>query len=347
MAWRSDPVTPRGRGRGRAPTPSPGVARHRAPPTTPSSSPSRRIDLVASVSRSGGIQRDGDDLKDPQVQDEYREYIQGKLDVFWKRHPRRTNETDEETRQRVDAQENVLILFRKLREGIIASKRTDVFSDDVYATSLYLSVLFDSPRHISGIVPVVLSYLCMRTVSSSPTLALTCLLQHLLASYPSQTSFHTSLASLPIVCFPLDSPERRWVVELARCLRAGNYVQVERLTRTGAPSTGDNNKLARKAIHHLVDSLRAKTRETAWRVIRTAYREVTLSLAGEIDTRTWLLRSLLLTEESDGDDPDIDDALERLHFDSQLDRWLEEQCAKGCVVKKEGIKWTLCRPGPR
>ena len=64
---------------------------------------------------------------------------------MFSRYPRRANESEIETRQRVDAQENVLILFRevfelpiglsliqtsqgKLREGISSSRRSDVFA---------------------------------------------------------------------------------------------------------------------------------------------------------------------------------------------------------------------------
>jgi hypothetical protein len=68
------------------------------------------------------------------------------VDDVFSRNPRGPNLTDSETRQRIDAQENVLILFRelpmlsfltfllmwsfqgKLREGIYSSRRNDAFA---------------------------------------------------------------------------------------------------------------------------------------------------------------------------------------------------------------------------
>ncbi|KAF7299720.1 hypothetical protein HMN09_00977800 [Mycena chlorophos] len=363
--WRSDyPATPtpsprgRGRGRGRGQqqsrespsTPSrsseasamPFRASSR-PPVTPQSSPSRRMDLMASVSRSGGIEKDGDDLKDENVQEEYRVYIQGKLDAFWSKYVGRSEESDEQARQRVEAQENLLILFRKLREGIIASKRVNAFSDEVYASSLYLSILFDSPRNTSAIVPVVLSYLRSRippqSQSQSQSLALICLLERLVTAYPSQSDFHTSLTGIPTPCFPPECAERRWVRDLARYLGTGNYTRLERTLRR-IPALEDPDSLAGKATRHLVAALQSKARESAWRTIRSAYREVTLEISGG-----WLLRSLFLVPPV-REDEGLDARMEGLGLDDMLERWLEGESRKGNVVKKEeGTgKWGLSRP---
>nr|GAT49307.1 predicted protein [Mycena chlorophos] len=340
--WRADyPATPtpsprgRGRGRGRGQpqrvqsqesTPAPPSAMpFRAssrPPVTPQSSPSRRMVLMASVSRSGGIEKDGDDGA-------------GKLDAFWSKYVRRPDETDEQARQRVDAQENLLILFRKLREGIIASKRVDAFSDEVYASSLYLSILFDSPRNTSATVSVVLSYLRTRSPPQSQSLALVCLLERLVAPYPSQSDFHTSLAGIPPPCFPPECAERRWVRDLARYLRTGNYTRVERTVRR-IPLLED--PLADKTVRHIVAALQTKARESAWRTIRTAYREVTLEVSG-----AWLLRSLFLVPVRE--DEGVDARMEGLGLEDVLEHWLEGESGKGNAVKKEGTgKWGLSRP---
>jgi hypothetical protein len=68
------------------------------------------------------------------------------MDDLFKRHPRKPTESEAEARQRIDAQENVLILFRmsvlgfsqrdlilsprqgKLREGVSSSRRNDAFA---------------------------------------------------------------------------------------------------------------------------------------------------------------------------------------------------------------------------
>ncbi|KAG1796904.1 hypothetical protein EV424DRAFT_1352913 [Suillus variegatus] len=61
-------------------------------------------------------------LKDSKVQERYRVFVGEKLHKFW---------TEKQTK---DGQENILILFRKLREGIFASKQSDAYA--IEATSL-------------------------------------------------------------------------------------------------------------------------------------------------------------------------------------------------------------------
>ncbi|EAU86223.2 hypothetical protein CC1G_03434 [Coprinopsis cinerea okayama7 len=99
----------RGRGRGRGGIGG-GFSRGNFKTPMPS-----RMELMASVSRSSGLERDGDDLKNYNIQQEYREFIQGKLDGFSKRYPLEIRSAD---KQRIEAQENLLILFtprRRLR----------------------------------------------------------------------------------------------------------------------------------------------------------------------------------------------------------------------------------------
>ncbi|PIL22744.1 transporter [Ganoderma sinense ZZ0214-1] len=109
----------------------------------------RHMELIASVSRSSGLEKDGDALRDPKIQQEYRTFIQGKVDEYWKRYPLSLDDSRDETvaaaRNRKENEENLLILFRKLREGLLSTNRRDAFALEVYETSLYLSVLFKSP----------------------------------------------------------------------------------------------------------------------------------------------------------------------------------------------------------
>ncbi|KAJ7778377.1 hypothetical protein B0H16DRAFT_1503302 [Mycena metata] len=325
-----------------------GRVRGTHPKTQPveSAGPRRKMELIASVSRSGGLEKDGDALKDFEVQVEYRDFIQGKLDDLWKKYPRHNAESETESRQRIDAQENVLILFRKLREGIISSKRIGTFTLEVYETSLYLAILFNSPRHIGPVVPALMSYFnlpstephnhCARTVVIS-------LLYRLVAAYPSQREFHSNLGSIPKAFFPDDSGARLWITSLARCIRVRNYVQINKLTELSAlpadddvlPTEGNRNSdLSRKTLYHLVDMLRSKTREMAWSIMRTAYREFSCQMEPKLDTRGWLEHSLGLLSDIPGG------------YSINLDDWLDRECTLGHVRRKEGIegRWIVCKP---
>ncbi|KAI0699956.1 hypothetical protein C8T65DRAFT_658729, partial [Cerioporus squamosus] len=116
----------------------------------------RHMELIASVSRSSGLEKDGDALRDPKIQEEYRAFIQGKVDEYWKKYPLRSHRASghedgdagaeaDARRNRMEMEENLLILFRKLREGLLSIHRRDAFALEVYETSLHLSVLFKSP----------------------------------------------------------------------------------------------------------------------------------------------------------------------------------------------------------
>jgi hypothetical protein len=93
-------------------------------------------------------------------------------------------------------------------------------------------------------------------------------------------------------------------------------------------SPKSSSQLAQRAIHHLLDALRIKTREMAWTVIRNAYRELSCQPDSQLDTRSWLMHSLSLQS-----DPD-------------LNQWLELESGLGHVRKKEGIegRWIVCKP---
>ncbi|KAJ7022715.1 hypothetical protein C8F04DRAFT_971139 [Mycena alexandri] len=311
------------------------------------SGPRRKMELIASVSRSGGLEKDGDALKDFEVQAEYREFVQGKLDDLLQKYPRHHAESETQSRQRIDAQENVLLLFRELlREGIISSKRIGSFTLEVYETSLYLAILFDSPRHIGPVIPALMSYFnlpstephnhCAQTVVIS-------LLYHLVAAYPSQREFHSNVGSIPKAFFPDDCGARLWITSLARCIRARNYAQINQFTALSAlpadngvlPTEGNRNSdLSRKALYHLVDLLRGKTREMAWTVMRTAYRELSCQMEPKLDTRGWLEHSLGLLSDIPGG------------CSINLDHWLERECTLGHVRRKEGTegRWIVCKP---
>jgi hypothetical protein len=174
---------------------------------------------------------------------------------------------------------------------------------------------------------------------------LVCLLYQLLTAYPSQREFRASLASVPTAFFVDGSLARVWITSLAGCIRARNYAKIDKLTQIAALPVGDatalaalpqrsNRELSRKAVYHLVNSLRNKTREMAWTVMRSAYRELSCQLDPQLNTRAWLERSLGL----------VSDIPAECHID--LDEWLDRESNLGHVRRKDGIegRWIVCKP---
>jgi len=184
---------------------------------------------------------------------------------------------------------------------------------------------------------------CVETV-------LVCLLHHLAAAYPSQREFHSSLASVPKAFFPDGSLARPWITSLAGCIRARNYAKIDKLTQISALPVGDtaassavqmtalpqdpSRELSQKALYHLVDSLRNKTREMAWTVMRSAYRELSCQVDPQLNTRAWLERSLGLIGGIPGE------------CSIGLDEWLDRESGLGHVRRKDGVegRWIVCKP---
>lgn len=157
-----------------------------------------------------------------------------------------------------------------------------------------------------------------------------CLLYHLVTTYPSQLSYRQFYSTFPPNLLPQDNDIHMWIRSLSAALRTSNYTKVERLTTPSKTSQLFENSdarsdLARKAFFLLINKLRENARSTAWRIIRSAYREVACQAESE-ETRTWLSRSLHLQA-------------------ADLDRWLDEQSALGHVRPKEDVpgRWLLTR----
>lgn len=304
------------------------------------------MELVASVSRSSGLEKDGDTLKDKKVQEDYRKFIQGKLEDVLLKYHRRLTETETERRHRVEAQENVLILFRKLREGLSSTGRRDLFALEVYETSLFLAIIFDSPRHASAMVSHLVPemYLSCPLPHHNITFAIiVSLIHHLLVTYPTQGLFQQHLDSIPHHLFAKYSEARKWLITLAACLRNRHYTSFERETRrsTTLRVLGQEDKdpdsvhLGLLAIFVGIDGLRAKARESAWSVMRVAYRELVCH-AEYTNTRNWLERSLCLQSA-------VSEAC-----NVSLDHWLRQQNAVGSIRAKEGAegRWIVCKTRP-
>ncbi|KAK0504144.1 hypothetical protein EDD18DRAFT_1132223 [Armillaria luteobubalina] len=300
----------------------------------------RPMEYIPSVSRSSGLDKDGDALKDFKVQEEYREFIQEKLNDVWKRFIPENKETE---KQRMDIQENVLILFRKLREGIYACGRKDGFALEVYETSFYLAVLFNIHRQIGSIIPHLFGDLLRINISSEKKPSVTiliCLLYHLVAEYPSQLTYRDFLDYLPSVFRFKDTPAYAWIKNLSRSIRTRNYVHFELLTRQSAlvdivggrcPDSISIQHVPTLAFYSLVGRLHSRNRSTTWTVLRSAYRE--LSCHSESETRAWLTRTLVLHPAASP------------KAVADLDGWLESESLLGHVRRKDGVdgRWIVCK----
>jgi hypothetical protein len=230
----------------------------------------------------------------------------------------------------------------------------------VYETSLFLAILFDSPRQTTSILSHLIPDLY--SALSTPLRDLTTLISlihHLVAAYPSQIPFRQHLHSLPSSMLPPDSSA--WIRSLASSLRLLNYSKFEELTRppslspllraaheqnpsalsaAASTSTSENHdshsanvNLANRALQTLVASLRSKAREKTWHVIRSAYRELGCDPESEA-TRNWLARSLALSS-----------TIPTGKYIS-VDEWLENKRRDGQVRKKDGGsegKWIICK----
>jgi len=268
-------------------------------------------------------------------------------------HPWRVSESEKEKRQRIDSQENVLILFRKLREGITSSGRNDLFALEVYELSLYLAVIFESQKQAASIIPTLFTRPdtadSTTTTLPNPSIhsVLISLLHHLVTSYPSQSTYNQHHTQISL---RNRSKASDWLISLTRSLRMCNYAKFENLSGKvtvlevigESTTTVDGNELGfhansdlgTRALLLLVDSLRRKAGDSAWDTIRSAYRE--LSCASDptsLGTKTWLRRSLCL------DSVVLDDS------SCEIESWLEQKLPLGHVRRKEGVegRWIICK----
>ncbi|KAF5315089.1 hypothetical protein D9619_007356 [Psilocybe cf. subviscida] len=330
----------------------PGLQNARSPVATPQASiyeaSRRRMNLMASVSRSSGLEKDGDDLKNPNIQEEYRSFIQGKVGKILQDRSRSTSESEVEKGHRIEAQQNVLILFRKLREGVASTNRRDRFALEVYETSLYLSVLFESPAQTVSILPHLFLSRSSEKVdeptftSGSPSIcaALCALFHQLVAYYPSQGPYMQQLQALSKIILT-DSALSQWLQGLTRSLRTRNYARFSRLSDCSAvndvldaPIGASEYDLGLQATLVLMNTLRRKVSESAWTIIRAAYRELSTD-DGSAETRGWLEHSLCLA------------SLEKSNssHDLSVNRWLESRESMGHVRRKEDVngRWLICK----
>ncbi|KAI9508877.1 hypothetical protein F5148DRAFT_997399, partial [Russula earlei] len=302
---------------------------------------------VPSISRSSGLGRDGDTLKDHGFQDGYREFLQNKLDAYWKRYGSPLNSAGPDS-QKCEVESNILIQFRKLREGISSSRRHDQFAIEVYETSFRLSIIFHSHAQTTSIISPLLPDLYLSVTPPSQASSLTVLLASLHSlerHYPSQRAFFDLIKSLPPSFTPRDD-HQVWLRELSCSLRRSGYSQFRRLTQTATlarlatsetyndaplPSGPDLTLLA---LQTLVTSLRDHFRLSIWSTVRGAYREFVLPLS---DTTGWLSAVLLLEPDTGRQGARKDDDHDRVQL------WFNSRESLGEVVRKDGTdgRWAV------
>jgi hypothetical protein len=219
----------------------------------------------------------------------------------------------------------------------------------VYETSLYLSVIFDSPVQTTSILSHLIPDIYPKTTSPQPSglaTILVLLLHHLVTSYPSQRTYFEQIRQIIPKYLERPSAGYSWVSALAQSLRSQNFVRFEQLSHPDAfdhllpPSRPRPNpkyigtfpNLPRDAVYALISRLRSKTRDRAWIVVRNAYRE----LSSSSETRSWLGRRLFF--DSFGSETTI----------VRFDEWIQERCRDGHLRPKEGVedRWMVCKARP-
>ncbi|KAJ8454748.1 hypothetical protein ONZ45_g19182 [Pleurotus djamor] len=292
------------------------------------------MDLVASVSRSSGLEKDGDTLKDYKIQEEYLQFVEEKLaklgplaDV-------------ERTDKRRNEEENILILFRKLREGVSSSNRQDAFALQVYEMSLFLSAIFESSKQLNSVIPQLAPL--YQSTSSHPqscrlAATLVSLVHYLVDSYPLQGVYQQHLDSIPSSFFPASSEAWKWMSALSKALRTHNYIGFEALSRSEAISSfckddGKMGVLAKPALLTTIEALRRKSRDTTWTILRSSYREWSCQPDYDV-TRDWLERCLALRSVLD------------TAKDVSVEAWLRCREKEGHVRPKDGVegRWLVYR----
>jgi len=298
-------------------------------------------------------------LKQPKVQDAYWETIQSKLADHWKRRYQMKESLRKEN------ESNLLLHLRKLREGILSSKREDLFALAVYETSFYLAIVFDAPVQIAASQAHLVKLFDLLSLPSdlssssslhrkATALLVTSSLLSLTIAYPSQSSYYRNLeASRKLPQSPNDKVDvdcSSWIRSLRISLSLRNYAQSQRLTSSrqvnsvvdqlvsSESSDKDNtalDDLLRQVIFKLVDSLRHKLRESSWQILRSAYRELTVSSANDdLANSAWTGRALFF---------DIVDSDSKSM--SRLDIWTQQKVSEGQLIGKEGVngRWIICR----
>ncbi|KZT42678.1 hypothetical protein SISSUDRAFT_899840 [Sistotremastrum suecicum HHB10207 ss-3] len=279
----------------------------------------RHMQNIPSISRASGLDKDGDTLKDFKVQEEYFKFIAGKIAAYWRRYPV-PNEQAWNWRPALkgaqkEEQDNILIQLRKLREGVLSTKRKDAFSITVYEISYLLTIIFQSTflpvqSSLSHLVEELYPGVSKASpfyplpMNSTPGLysgnhrqfiTFLDLLNAVVSNFPRLSPFHEILSGS---CHSLPPNTRGWLSSVASALSHKNYARLSDLTTTESCrstleavrnplASYSENDLHGLAFLALRRALRQKGREQAWSVMRVGYREFKHPVDG------WISRMLL------------------------------------------------------
>ncbi|CAE6489722.1 unnamed protein product [Rhizoctonia solani] len=275
------------------------------------------LQWLPSVSRSSGLEPNGDALRSFETQQEYWEFITEKimsLEIPGRYIPKSVSERQEK-------ESNAMILLRKLREGFVATHRQDGFAIQVVEKSTYLSIIYNSPVNIASSFAYLSDAYAVKPETAKisnlnkTAIELLQFLQSLVDEFPSQRISHRFILGSNEQCLPRSSTEWSFASDIAMALRRSNWWALEKLTNPkviderlknepwSGPTSGSGEScsetesiflgLPSRALAHLLDRLRTKVRSSAWPVLRSAYREVAKA--------PWLEQSLLLPGEGIGE----------------------------------------------
>ncbi|KZO99360.1 hypothetical protein CALVIDRAFT_561226 [Calocera viscosa TUFC12733] len=301
--------------------------------------PLDRMERLAMISRSGGSEDANDTLKDYNVQEEFREYIEKHISAYKATNPFPPALNDDGSSSLSPSQRetltNILIMFRKLREGILASRRVDHFAIETYETSARLAVYCQEDKALSSVfgrlVPdlynaydeaTLTAGLSNLTTSAAPAATVSArqvpskrdeftavYLLHLLhVAYPSQRDFLPRLKALSG-----QAPATfRLVAATAAHVRRGSFWALSQLVLHSTQPRSD-------LIQRMLIVILAKTRSRTWATLKAAYMQV------QLDKGNWLC-SVLGFEKA-----------------ASVERFMKERAKLGEVVEKEATlpTWTI------
>lgn len=255
------------------------------------------MDKILSISRSGDLDKGGNALKSPKLQSEFFVQIERKLNDYLRDYPTILKCSSPSTGQ-LAAQDNILIQLRKLREGLLSTKRADSFALQVYELSFYFAVSCQSTTHqqsTANTLPALYRSSERASTRQPPqttsqkqraTFAVIRLLQSLTETRSFGNHYHTRLAEVNSYC-QLESVVQSWLQELLMSIIRGNIThsmllthdaQRERKARDlGLNTNSTAHTIAKQALSRTLLNLRSILRDRAWTVTRTAYRQITVS----------------------------------------------------------------------
>ncbi|CED82251.1 SAC3/GANP/Nin1/mts3/eIF-3 p25 [Phaffia rhodozyma] len=253
------------------------------------------MEHIASISRSGGHAPNEDALTHYSTQESFRAFIQSKLTKLYEKYPAfqqsfRTISRDE--RDLFYSITDILLLFRKLREGLIASRRTDKFSVEVYETSARLALLItDHAQLVSSLSKLIPDlYLASKPAHSTEnldtdgrSLYVQIYLIYQLSYLRSPPAFLSILRSFPskfkqsLEPNTLQLPLRIWSLSNSSSYRRLFSLFNSRSLSPEQTSLSDEKQIRSSNLDILIqrtlDLGLLQWREGAWAILRTAYKE--------------------------------------------------------------------------